>query len=110
MPAERKHFARRTRYANHMLRATIRLIETIELEVAGTSLEEVHAQLTDRCPPGFDLVKAPVRMGKTGGQISALGTYHRRDTHQEITAASVEELTALVPEGWAMLHLQTVPA
>lgn len=91
-----------------MLRATIRLVETVELEVAGQSLEEVHAQLASSCPPGFDLAKAPVRMGKTGGQISALGTYHRRDTSQEITAATMSELSALVPEGWTMLHVQTI--
>lgn len=28
-----------------MLRATIRLVETVELEASGESLEEVHAQL-----------------------------------------------------------------
>lgn len=91
-----------------MLRATIRLTETIEIDVVGTSLEEVHELLSSQCPPGFDLVKAPVRMGKTGGEISALGTYHRRDTSQEITAPSMHELAALVPDGWTMLHVQSI--
>ncbi|GAA1323219.1 hypothetical protein ACFSWE_15610 [Leucobacter albus] len=91
-----------------MLRATIRLIETVELEASGESLEEVHAQLEVNRPEGFDLVKAPVKMGKTGGVITATGTYHRRDMLQEIEAPTMPELQAAVPEGWMMLHVQTV--
>lgn len=91
-----------------MLRATIRQVEVREVEVAGNSLEEVHSQLSDQQPAGFELVKAPVKMTATGGTITATGTYHRRDVTQEITAATREELAALVPEGWTMLHVQSV--
>ncbi len=91
-----------------MLRATIRLVETVELEASGESLEEVHAQLEANRPEGFDLVKAPVKMGKTGGVITATGTYQRRDQRQEIEAPTMAELNALVPDGWMMLHVQTI--
>lgn len=91
-----------------MLRATIRQVEVREVEVAGDSLEEVHAQLSDQQPGGFELVNAPVKMTAAGGTITATGTYHRRDVPQEITAATREELAALVPEGWIMLHVQSV--
>ncbi|UTX53276.1 hypothetical protein [Leucobacter aridicollis] len=91
-----------------MLRATIRQVEVREVEVAGESLEEVHSQLAEQRPDGFELVKAPVKMTATGGTITAVGTYHRRDKTQEISAATRDELAALVPEGWTMLHVQTV--
>ncbi|GAA1579108.1 hypothetical protein ACIFOC_00428 [Leucobacter aridicollis] len=92
-----------------MLRATIRLVETVELEASGASLEEVHAQLEANRPEGFDLVKAPVKMGKTGGVITAAGTYQRRDQTQVVEAATMPELNAKVPDGWQMLHVQTIP-
>lgn len=91
-----------------MLKATIRLVEHRAIEAEGDSLEVVHAELEAHRPEGFDLVHAPVAMGKSGGQITAMGTYHRRDTTQEISAATMDELRALIPEGWMMLHVQTV--
>lgn len=93
-----------------MLRASLRLIEKYETTVGGDSLESIHAQLAAACPEGFDLVEAPVKMGKTGGQISALGTYMRRDKTQQIEAATLPELEALVPEGWQILHVVRVDA
>lgn len=88
-----------------MLRASIRLIEKQEISVEGDSLESIHDQLTKACPDGFTLVEAPVKMGKTGGQITALGTYMRRDTTRDIEAATRAELAAQVPEGWQMLYV-----
>lgn len=88
-----------------MLRASIRLIEKQEISVEGDSLESIHDQLAKACPDGFTLVEAPVKMGKTGGQITALGTYMRRDTTRDIEAATRAELAAQVPEGWQMLYV-----
>jgi hypothetical protein len=59
-------------------------------------------------PGGFELVNAPVKMTAAVGTITATGTYHRRDVTQEITAATREERATLVPEGWTMLHVQSV--
>ena len=91
-----------------MLKALIRLTESQEIDASGESLEEVHALLEEHRPEGFDLIKAPVAMSKSGGQITAVGTYHRRDTLQEITAPTMAELEAAVPDGWVILHVQTV--
>ncbi|WP_161937466.1 hypothetical protein [Leucobacter sp. G161] len=46
-----------------------------------------------------------MKMGKTGGTITANGIYMRRDTTRENEAATRVELAAQVPEGWHMLYV-----
>lgn len=88
-----------------MLRASLRLIERHEAPAEGESVEAIHADLAAKCPEGFDLIEAPVKMGKTGGTITATGVYMRRDTTREIEAPTRAELAAQVPEGWQMLYV-----
>lgn len=71
----------------------------------GESLDEVHEQLAARTPEGFRLIKAPVAMAKASTEISATGTYARRDTIREVETATREEALAAAPEGWQLLHI-----
>lgn len=93
-----------------MLRASLRLIERHEAPAEGESVEAIHADLAAKCPPGFELVEALMKMGKTGGMITTTGIYMRRDQTQQIEAATLPELEALVPEGWQILHVIRVDA
>lgn len=91
-----------------MLTATIRLVETLSVDVAGEGLEAVQAELEKARPSGFDLVSAPVAMQKGKTAITATGKYERRDEVQEIQAPSYGELRAALPKGWQMLSVRRV--
>lgn len=86
-----------------MLHATIRRVETFEIDVKGEGLPAVHEALDAARPEGFVLAKAPVAMAKGETAITAHGTFVRRDGLREISAETFDELRALVPEGWQML-------
>lgn len=88
-----------------MLNALIRRVESHTVEVAGTSLDEVYAQIESHAPEGFDLVSAPVRMLKGAQGIQATARFDRRDEIREISADDMGALQAQVPEGWQMLSV-----
>lgn len=90
-----------------MLYALIRPVETTSVDVTGTSLEDIHAQLEEHAPPGFDLVSAPARMLKGSAAIETTATFSRRDGIREIEAVDMAALEAQVPEGWQMLSVRS---
>lgn len=84
------------------MRAVIRKVETVTVEVSGDGLPEIQAQLVAQCPDGFDLVSAPVSM-KAASKLTATGTFARRDTVREIEGSTWAELQ--VPDGWQLLYV-----
>lgn len=88
-----------------MLRATILSTETRTATVEGEGLESIREQLEAQRPNGFDLVLAPVKMAKASTEISATGTFARRDDVRELTGESLADLHSQTPEGWQILHV-----
>ncbi|WP_449280422.1 hypothetical protein [Leucobacter sp.] len=86
-----------------MLRATIRKLETVTHEATGEGLPAIQEQLKAACPQGFELTSAPVSKQTGAVAITALGTYARRDTLDEIEAESMDALRAAVPDGWQLI-------
>lgn len=91
-----------------MLIALVRPTETVTVDVVGTTLEDVTAQLEARKQPGFDLVSAPVRMLKGEAKMEAMGTFKRVDGVREVEAGDMGALTAKVPDGWEILSVRRV--
>lgn len=89
-----------------MLYALIRPVETVTVDVVGTTLADVQQQLAEKILPGFDLVKAPVRMLKGEAKMEATGTFTRVDGVREIEADDMGALKAKVPDGWQMLSVR----
>jgi len=89
-----------------MFTATIRPRETQSVEVQGPSLEDIQLQLAGKCPPGFELVSAPVAMQKGSSVLTATGTFARRDGLRDIEADTMDQLRELTPEGWQMLSVR----
>lgn len=89
-----------------MLIATIRPLETLTVEVVGTTLEDVQTQLHAHRQPGFALISAPVRMLKGEAKMEAKGTFSRVDGVREIEADDMASLKAKVPDGWVMLSVR----
>ena len=83
----------------------IRLIETQEVTVKGGGLPEIQELLEAERPEGFDLTKAPVAMKSGATELTAVGTFERRDQTQMIEADTMDGLRALVPDGWQMLYV-----
>ncbi len=90
-----------------MLIAMIRPLETKTVEVIGTTLDDVQAQLDAHREPGFDLVSSPVRMLKGEAKMQATGRFSRVDGIREIEAADMASLRAQVPDGWRMLSVRS---
>ena len=86
------------------MRAFIRKVEHRTIEVTGAGLPEIAAELEKLRPAGFDLVSSPVTMKAGSTDLSAVGTYARRDEVRELHGASRAELLEQVPEGWQMLY------
>lgn len=91
-----------------MLIALVRPTETVTVDVIGTTLEDVTAQLEAQKQPGFDLVPAPVRMLKGEAKMEATGTFKRVDGVREVEADDMGALTAKVPDGWEILSVRRV--
>ena len=89
-----------------MLVALIRPVESHTVELVGDSLEDVHAQLAEHAPSGFDLVSAPARMLKGAQGIETTARFDRRDGLREIEADDMDALLAMVPDGWQMLSVR----
>lgn len=83
----------------------IRLIETQEVTVKGGGLPEIQELLEAERPEGFDLATAPVAMKSGSTELTAVGTFARRDQTQMIEADTMDGLRALVPDGWQMLYV-----
>lgn len=90
-----------------VLYALIRPVEVTSIDVTGSSLEDVHAQLASQAPAGFDLISAPARMLKGSAAIETTGTFARRDGIREIEGETLAALEAQVPEGWQMLSVRS---
>lgn len=88
-----------------MLVARIRQVETRTVDVRGESLDEIHDQLAAQRPDGFELVLAPVSMAKASTEITAKGTYARRDAIQDVSGATMDEIRAQIPDGWQLLYV-----
>lgn len=86
------------------MRAFIRKVEHITVEVAGAGLPEIAAELQKLRPEGFDLVSSPVTMKAGSTALSAVGTFARRDEVREIEGTNRAELLAAVPDGWQLLY------
>ncbi|MFF7293240.1 hypothetical protein ACFY9N_11985 [Microbacterium sp. NPDC008134] len=89
-----------------MLVAVIRPLESHTVELTGKSLEDVHVQLTEHAPAGFDLVSAPARMLKGAQGIETTARFDRRDGTREIEAEDMDTLLGMVPDGWQMLSVR----
>lgn len=87
------------------MRATIRLNETLNINVEGEGLPEIQAKLEAARPDGFDLVNAPVKMNAGSTTLTAVGTFSRRDQTREIEGATMADLRAATPDGWQMLYI-----
>lgn len=88
-----------------MLRATIRPVETVTVEVKAEGLPAIYAELAARRPEGFELTAAPASMSKGETEITAHATYARRDGLSQIEGETLADLTARLPDGWEMLHI-----
>lgn len=91
-----------------MLVALLRPVESHSVELTGDSLEDVHDQLAEHAPAGFDLVSAPARMLKGAQGIETTARFDRRDGLREIEAEDMASLEAQVPDGWQMLSVRRV--
>lgn len=83
----------------------IRLIETQEATVQGGGLPEIQELLEAERPEGFDLAVAPVAMKSGSIELTATGTFARRDQTRMIEAETMDGLRALVPDGWQLLYV-----
>lgn len=86
------------------MRAFIRKVEHVTVEVVGDGLPEIATELERQRPEGFDLVSSPVTMKAGSTVLSAVGTYARRDEVRELHGATRAELLAQVPDGWQLLY------
>ncbi|MCS3426731.1 hypothetical protein [Leucobacter aridicollis] len=92
-----------------MLQATLRLDESIEFEVSGATLDEIHARIEIDRPEGFQLSRAPLRVTEDDEGLTAAGAYQRQDQTRQIVAATFEELWAQTPSGWTVVQVEVVP-
>lgn len=91
-----------------MLIGTIRPSETRTLDVEADSLAGIHEALAAACPPGFELIDAPVRMSNGTTTITATGTFARRDGAREIEADDMAALRGKVPEGHLLVSVRSL--
>jgi len=90
-----------------VLTGRIRSTETRTVELEGVSLDDVRAQAAAACPPGFEIISAPVRMQKSSTALKATATYRSTES-RDIQAPDMPALRAAVPDGWTLLSVRRV--
>ena len=86
------------------MRAFIRKVEHVTVEVSGEGLPEIQEKLRAATPEGFDLVSAPVTMAKASTVITAQAVLARRDEVRELVGETRAEILKQIPGGWQVLY------
>lgn len=90
-----------------MLVALIRPAETRNLTVTGPTRDDLHRQVQEQLPDGWDIAKVPPVLNRDG-TFTADAMIVRRDDVREIEAGDMNALHAKVPGGWQVLSVRRV--
>lgn len=90
-----------------MLIGTVRPQETRTIVVQAEELDEIQDLIAAQTPEGWEITRAPVAMSKKDTILTCEATISRRDGLQEITAADLDEIRRLTPDGFQLISVRS---